>query len=326
MEYGFDRLVHDKETTGPYGDNGAWDWGPGIDTIFWLYQNGPVNSTWKFSYEDHVKPIIEAHPTWYQDGTTPYAMNAMAFPGTCRLRRESSTGKPASSGKFIFSAWVQMGEGSSESATYTLFEARTAAGARRFAIERAPGFTNGAIKIFAADAAGNTLINDVTFGGDLTASTGWVCLMISGDRSLNRLMVYANDTELPLSSGSWASTAADIDFNGCTRWAVGGDWDGTTQLHGGLGQVYLDVTRGVDLSQQKLRRAMYSEVGKPISPGSDGHRYVVADTMNQPAIYMGNPDDAADWDAGGALNRGSYDPSGAWSKAGTGSITAGTPP
>lgn len=321
LEYGFDRLVHNKATTGPYGDNGAWDWGDAIDTIFWLHQPNSVGSTWKFSHNDHVKPIIEAHPTWYTDGTTPYVMNAMGFPGTCRLRRESSTGKPASSGKFTAAVWAKMAVTSLAASTYTILEARTSGGTRRFAIERGAG---SAVQVFAADSAGNALLNNVAAGSVVTAEADWKCLMISADRAQNRLVVYADDTLLY--DGAWTRSDADVDFNGCARWTIGGDWDGTTQFLGELGQVYLDTTRFVDLTQKKLRRSMFSEVGKPIFPGNDGHRYVIADVMNQPALYAGNPDDADDWNAGGALNRGSYDTAGVWSKVGSGSIIAGTPP
>lgn len=321
LEYGFDRLVHNTETTGTYGDNGAWDWGDAIDTIFWLYQPGATSSVWKFNHSDHVLPIIEAHPTWYTDGTPAYQMNAMGFPGTCRLRRESSTGKPASSGKFVAAVWLKMGATSVNASSYPILEGRTAGGVRRFAIERG---ADGAVQVFAASSAGVALLDSLAAGSVVTADAGWKCLMISGDRTANRLQVYAGDTQLY--DGPWSSAAADIDFNGCTRWTVGGDWDGTAHLLAELGQLYLDTTRTVDLSQKKLRRSMYSEVGKPIFPGSDGHRYMIADVMTQPPIYMGNPDDADDWNVGGALNRGSYDTAGVWTKVGSGSIAIGTPP
>lgn len=55
---------------------------------------------------------------------------------------------------------------------------------------------------------------------------------------------------------------------------------------------------------------------------SRGGAAVPAFTMN-----AGNfPGTYADWDAGTALNLGSLDSGGAWTKVGTGNITEATPP
>lgn len=323
LEYNFDRVINNTTDIGPTGEAGPFDWGRGTKMITWAYEN----SGNKFSFADALA-IIEAYPRWWETRPPAFAMQTYAMDGATRLARNSTA--PASSGKFTFAAWMKMGEASSDTIEYKFFAAQTSGGAHRLYIRRMYDVTNGArIQVKAVDAAGTALINDINSGaGTLVKATGWACVMISADRfddthgtDLGRLLVYIGDTKLV--DVPWTNATADIDFAGCTQWTLGSNAAGQNPFLGEWGQVYFDPGRYIDLTKQKLRQTIFSDIGRPLFPGLTGKRYDATDAYAQPLIYIGSPDVAAVINAGGAINRGSM--TGNWTKTG-GTISAGTYP
>lgn len=312
LEYNFDRVINNTTDIGPSGEAGPFGWGRGTKMITWAYEN----SGNKFSYADALA-IIEAYPRWWETRPPAFAMQTYVMDGATRLARNSTA--PAVAGdKFTFFIHLKMAASSLNTTEYRVFSAQTSGGATRFAIKRS---TTGAIFVQANDSAGNALINNIGSGnGTLEIADDRQCVMISGDRAQNLLLIYFGHIELY--NGAWTGAAADIDFANCTQWTLGATAGGGNALLAEWAQAWFDV-RFVDLRKLKLRQTVYSDVGRPLFPGVTGKRYDATDAYAQPLIYIGSPDAASVLNAGGAINRGSM--TGDWTKTG-GTISAGTPP
>lgn len=255
----------------------------------------------------------------HNNAPSPFSMNAGYFPGTLRLRRTVIT-PPANSGAFTFAAWLNMqgGDGTAQD----LIKFQTAGGNIRFVVRR--DSTN-KILVMANSAAGAALLSGSTSSTNtVIATTGWKAVMISGDRSASagagRIQIYLNDTAER--DTTWADATADIDFAGAPNVAIGGTHGSTANgLNAYLGNELLDIANFVDLSVEANRRKVISALSKPVDVGADGSLL----TGVQPGVYMGNPDDYADWDAG-TVNRGTLDGGAVWNKQGTGNITFAASP
>lgn len=250
----------------------------------------------------------------HNNAPAPFSMNAGNWPGTLRVRR-TATSPPANSGVFTFACWLRMQGG--DGTAMDILKCQTAGGSIRFTTRRD---SVNKILVMANSSAGTALLGGSTSSTNtVLATTGWKAVMISGDRAANsgagRIQIYLNDTAER--DTTWTDATEDIDFNGAPNWAIGGTHGSASNaLIGDLGNVLLDTTTFVDFSVEANRRKVISALAKPVDLGANGSLLTGA----QPLIYMGNPDDYADWDAG-TVNRGTLDAAAVWNKQGTGNIT-----
>lgn len=335
MLYNYERITRDTATRGPGGDPGFADWCSAVKAFVWNYQKTAVGSTFKHQYDAGVADntvfdavsIVNTEPRWWET-PAPFALNTFAFPGATYVQYESVSPDPALAAdgdELTLAIWVNM-LGSTNGTLYNLLSLETSASSARFKLVRNTGN-----KI--AFQAKNTAGVDALASGTVKSSTslldtsGPKLVMISARRTTPIVQMYFGDTsEYP--SNAWADSSAAFSFADTRKATLGASWTGGNPMLAQVGGVYF-ANWYMDLSQEKVRRALITAIGKPVFAGHQGRRYDAGDggynsSYRRPLIYIGNPDSATEINAGGAINRGSWEPTGSWTKTGD-TIEEGAP-
>lgn len=143
----------------------------------------------------------------------------------------------------------------------------------------------------------------------VTASSGWVHILISWDLSASAAHLYLNDVDR-YSAGTLTAGTLDYTWSECT---IGARAGGSNPLDADVADLYLNFGEYLDFSTESNRRKFIDASGKPVDLGSDGS----TPTGTAPIIFLSG--ETASWHTNkgggggmtetGALTDGSSSPS-----------------
>lgn len=176
----------------------------------------------------------------------------------------------------LFSCWLRMGAGSSNTTSYRFFGSET---------ERVQCYrhTDGQFVVLCRQSDDTTVAWFESNANSVVIATGWVHLLASWDTSTaGRRLIYINGSAQ--TNENTFTTGTTIDFAGATNWRVGFELGGGSRLNGTLCELYFTTPASYyDISVQANREKFRTSGGKPENLGADGS----TPTGTQPLVYFG---------------------------------------